>query len=104
MINPPPNVLELPLVERALMALQAAVEKVIEQVPVCAGVRFPVQDSFVAAVTLTEPVGPAPVPAAVKLMVTACWRVEGLGVFEVIVMVLAAMAAVVLCVLAVGAE
>ncbi len=31
MINPPPNVLELPLVERALMALQAAVEKVIEE-------------------------------------------------------------------------
>jgi hypothetical protein len=31
MIKPPPNVLELPLEERALMALQAAVEKVIEE-------------------------------------------------------------------------
>ncbi len=56
------------------------------------------------AVTLTEPVGPAPVPAAEKLIATACWRVEGLGVFEVIVMVLAALTAVVLCVLGVGAE
>jgi len=63
-----------------------------------------VQDSFVLAVTLTEPVGPAPVPAAVKLIVTACWGVEGLGVFEVIVMLLAALTAVVLCVLGVGAE
>jgi hypothetical protein len=31
MIKPPPNVLELPLQERAFMALQAAVEKVIEE-------------------------------------------------------------------------
>jgi hypothetical protein len=30
MINPPLNVLELPLEERALMALKAAVERVIE--------------------------------------------------------------------------
>jgi hypothetical protein len=31
MIIPPPNVLELPLEERALMALKAAVENVIEE-------------------------------------------------------------------------
>lgn len=31
MRKPPPNVLELPLEERALLALQAAVEKVIEE-------------------------------------------------------------------------
>ena len=31
MISPPVNVLDLPLEERALMALQAAVEKVIEE-------------------------------------------------------------------------
>jgi hypothetical protein len=31
MIEPPPNVLELPLEERALMALKAAVEEVIEE-------------------------------------------------------------------------
>jgi len=31
MIKPPPNVLELPLSERGLMALRAAAEKVIEE-------------------------------------------------------------------------
>jgi hypothetical protein len=31
MIKPPANVLELPLFERATMALEAAVEKVIEE-------------------------------------------------------------------------
>ena len=31
MIKPPPNVLDLPMVERALMALEAAVEKVIDE-------------------------------------------------------------------------
>ena len=31
MRKPPPNALELPLVERALMALQAAVEGVMEE-------------------------------------------------------------------------
>lgn len=31
MIKPPPNLLELPLEERALIALRAAVEKVIEE-------------------------------------------------------------------------
>jgi hypothetical protein len=63
-----------------------------------------VQDSLVVAVTVTEPVGPTPIPVAVKLIVTACFRVAGLGVLEVILMVLVALAAVVFCVLAVGAE
>jgi len=31
MITPPSNILDLPLEERALMALEAAVEKVIEE-------------------------------------------------------------------------
>jgi len=31
MITPPTNILDLPLEERALMALEAAVEKVIEE-------------------------------------------------------------------------
>jgi len=31
MIKPPANVLELPLLERATMALEAAIEKVIEE-------------------------------------------------------------------------
>jgi len=31
MIEPPPNVLELPLCERALLALRAAVENAIEE-------------------------------------------------------------------------
>lgn len=31
MIKPPPNVLELPLADRGLLALKAAVEKVIEE-------------------------------------------------------------------------
>ncbi len=31
MIKPPPNILELPLADRGLLALQAAVEKVIEE-------------------------------------------------------------------------
>lgn len=56
------------------------------------------------AFTLTEPVGPAPTPAAVKLMLTACLSVEGLGVFEVIATVLVALTAAVLCVIGVGAE
>jgi hypothetical protein len=77
---------------------------VIEQLPVFAEVRVPLQDCPVLAFTVTEPVGPAPVPAAVKVMLTACLRVEGLGVFVVIVTVLAALAAAVLCVSAVGAE
>ena len=53
------------------------------------------QDSPVLAVTVTAPVGPALPPATVKPMVTACWRVEGLGVLEVIVVMLAAFTAVV---------
>ncbi len=31
MIKPPPNILELPLADRGLLALKAAVEKVIEE-------------------------------------------------------------------------
>jgi hypothetical protein len=31
MRKPPPNVLELPLIDRAFMALKAAVEKVMEE-------------------------------------------------------------------------
>lgn len=31
MVKPPPNVLELPLAERGLLALKAAVERVIEE-------------------------------------------------------------------------
>jgi hypothetical protein len=31
MIKPPPNVLDLPMQQRALMALEAAVEEVIEE-------------------------------------------------------------------------
>jgi hypothetical protein len=31
MIKPPPNVLELPLFERAMMAMEAAMEQVIEE-------------------------------------------------------------------------
>ncbi len=31
MIKPPPNLLDLPMEERALMALEAAVEKVIDE-------------------------------------------------------------------------
>jgi len=67
------------------------VEKVIEQLPVCAAVSVAVQDSRVLAVTVTEPVGPTPGPATVKLIVTACCRADGLGLFEVIVVVLAAL-------------
>jgi hypothetical protein len=58
----------------------------------------------VLAFTVTEPVGPAPVPVAANVMLIAWLRVEGLGVFEVIATVLAALAAVVLWVLAGGAE
>jgi hypothetical protein len=31
MIKPPPNVVELPLLERAALAMKAAIEKVIEE-------------------------------------------------------------------------
>jgi hypothetical protein len=67
---------------------------VIEQVPP-PDVRDPVQDSPVLAVTETEPVGPVPPPATLKPIVTDCWRVEGLGVLEVIVVLLADLTAVV---------
>jgi hypothetical protein len=79
----------------AVSVLDPPVLKVIEQLPVWAELSVPVQDSLVLAVTVTEPVGPAPVPATVKPMVTACRRVEGLGVLEVIVTVLATLVALV---------
>jgi hypothetical protein len=84
--------------------LDPAFEKVTEQLPVCEEVSVPVQDSPVLAVTLTGPVGPAPIPAARKLIFTACCTVEELGIFEVIVMLLATLTAVVVCVVDVGAE
>ena len=79
----------------AVSVLDPPVLKVIEQLPVWAELSVPVQDSLVLAVTVTEPLGPAPVPATVKPTVTACWRVEGLAVFEVIVVVLATLVALV---------
>ena len=88
----------------AVSVLDPPVVKVIEHVPVWAEFSVPVQDSLVLAVTITEPVGPAPAPATLKPMVTACRRVEGLGVLEVIVTVLEVLSAVVLCVLAAGEE
>jgi hypothetical protein len=54
MRKPPPNVLELPLVERALMALQAAVEGVMEE---HVGERQPVyvwQDGEVVEISAQE--------------------------------------------------
>lgn len=75
--------------------------KVIEQLPAWEE-SVPVQDSPVLAVTVTDPVGPAPVPAAEKLTVTACWRLEGFGVCEAIVVVLVALTAAVRCVLGEG--
>jgi hypothetical protein len=76
----------------------------MEQLPVCVEeLRVAVQDSFVLAETVTEPVGPAPGPAAVTLMITACWGDEGLGVLEVILTLLLALIAFVFC-LALAAE
>ena len=76
----------------------------IEHDPLCADVSVALHDSLVLALTVTEPVGPAPVPAAEKLTVTACCRVEGFGVFELMVTVLVALAAVVVWVRGDGAE
>ena len=75
------------------------VENVMEQLPVWVEEsRVAVQDSFVLAATVTEPVGPAPGPAAVMLMITACWGDEGLGVLEVMRTLLLALIAFVFCV------
>lgn len=72
-------------------------ENVIEQLPVCEEeLRVAVQVSLVLAETVTEPVGPAPGPAAVTLIVTACWGDDGLGVLEVMLTVLLAFVALVL--------
>jgi hypothetical protein len=77
----------------AVSVLDPLVANVIEQLPVWVELSVPVQDSLVLAVMVTEPVGPAPPPATVKLIVTDCCRVEGFGVFEVILVVLAALVA-----------
>jgi hypothetical protein len=75
--------------------------KVIEQLP-APDDRVPVQDSPVLAFTVTDPVGPAPVPLTEKLMATACWREEGLGESEVMAAVLPALDADVNCVIGEG--
>jgi hypothetical protein len=54
--------------------------KVITQLPLCEILSVPVQDSLVLADMVTEPVGPAPVPETVKLIVTPWPGVEGFGV------------------------
>ena len=54
MIKPPPNVLELPLLERAAMAQKAAIEKVIEE-PAREGLpRYIWRDGKVVAVPAEE--------------------------------------------------
>jgi len=75
---------------------------VIEQLPV-PDESDPEQDSPVLALTVTVPVGIAP-PAATETPITTAWlRVEGFGVCETIVVVVAAFAAVVFCVFDDGA-
>lgn len=94
-----PEVLPLKLLSPAYCAvrvLEPAVAKLIAQVPVDL-LRVPVQDSFVLAVTFTEPVGPAPAPEALKLTETGCCNVDGLGEKEVIEIELAALVAEVVC-------
>jgi len=81
----------------AVRFLAPAVKKVIEQLPLFDPFRVPVQDSLLLAVTVTEPVGPAPGPEAEKLMVTACFNVEGLGEREVMETELLALVAEVVC-------
>jgi hypothetical protein len=81
----------------AFRVLEPAVRKVIEQLPLPAPFIVPVQDSFVLAVTVTEPVGPAPIPEAVKLIKTGCCNVDGLGEREVMETELAALVAEVVC-------
>ena len=61
------------------------------------------QVSLVLAVTVTEPVGPTPPPETEKLMVTACCKPEGFGVFDVMLVVLAAFVAAVVWLLGAGA-
>lgn len=81
-----------------MRVLDPELVKVIEQLPVCEAESVPVQDCPVLAVTVTDPVGPAPAPDAEKLIVTTCWRVDGFGVCAVIEVVLAALLAEVCCV------
>lgn len=56
------------------------------------------------ALTVTDPVGPAPAPVDEKLIFTACLCVDGLGVCDVIEVMLVALAAEVFCVFGVGDE
>jgi hypothetical protein len=67
--------------------------KVIAQLPTPPA-RIPVQLSPVDAVTVTEPVG-VPLPCVLNATVTACPGEDGFGAFEVIVVVLAIVEAVV---------
>ena len=67
-----------------MRVLDPELVKVIEQLPVCEAESVPVHDCPVLAVTVTDPVGPAPAPDAEKLIVTACCRVDGFGVCAVI--------------------
>lgn len=78
-----------------MSVLVPALVNVIEQDP---AVATPEQDSPVLAVTVTNPVGPAPAPDAEKLIVTACWSVEGFGAYEVIEVVVASFTAAVFCI------
>ena len=76
----------------------------IERDPLCADVSVAEHDSPVLALTVAEPVGPTPVPATENVTITACCSVEGFGVLELMVTVLVALAAVVLCVRGEGVE
>ena len=86
--------LKFPSPRYAALAVRGpAVLNVNEQLPIPAA-KVPVQLSPVEAVTVTEPVG-VPLPCTVNPTVTACPGEDGFGVLEVIVVVLAVLAAVV---------
>jgi len=72
----------------AVKVLAPALLKTIEQLP-APEISDPLQVSPVLAFTVTEPVG-VPFPLTVKLTVTACPTMEGLGKFAVMAVVLAA--------------
>lgn len=73
-----------------------ALEKLIVQLAVRFEDRVAEQDSPVLAFTVTEPVGPAPVPEAAEPTATAWRRVEGLGELDVIAIELETFSAAVL--------
>src|SRR5579871_199269 len=101
-----PDVLALKLLSpayRAATVREPELVNAIEHEP-AREERALVQLSLVLAVTVTDPVGPTPVPVALKLNVTGCCRVDGLGELPVIEIVLVALVAVVFCVLGAGAE